>query len=100
MIIVARWKPSESPGVVRQELKWYINEEVFSSVTLNPITNSRHWLADNVRPPLPGETIGVSITVFDATGRSSETMRASFEVPLDPLKPVTDLRIEALPDAA
>ena len=95
--VVATWKPSLSPDVKAQRMRWYINGRLIKRVTLRARVNRRSWLEDNPNVFIKeGDTIQCMICAVDEVGESpwlTAQVDYPYQLPVGP----TDLGLEKLP---
>ena len=95
--VIATWKPSLSPDVKAQKLRWYINGKLLKRVVLRARVNKRSWSDDNSNYPIrEGDTVQCMVCAVDEVGESSwieGECSYPYQLPDGP----TDLNLEKLP---
>jgi len=95
--VTATWKPSLSPDVKAQKLRWYVNGQLLKRVYLRARVNKRNWSEDNSNYPIrEGDTIQCMICAVDEVGESS-WLTADVKYPYQLPEGPSDLKLEKLP---
>lgn len=95
--VVATWKPSLSPDVKAQKLRWYVNGRLVKRVVIRARENKRAWSTDNSNVNImEGDTVQCMLCAVDEVGES-EWVQAQVEYPYTKPDKPTDFSLEKLP---
>lgn len=95
--VVAKWKPSRSPDVKAQKLRWYMNGKLMKTVVLRFREHKRRWDDDNPHVKIhEGDVIQCMVCAVDEVGES-DWVQAQVEYPYNQPDPPTDLQLEKVP---